>query len=191
MVYFTPMAEPFINSERGSFSTRQLSVGHTLLEVSRAISLIRNGTVLDLFTGDGASIDPIQRVVSPGRIICAERSRGTVAVGQRNGRFDGVSEEDILIRDAEDAVKRLANSEEQVDLITGFGVSDEYISRPDSFLRAMQSIVRPGGAILMTGPEDFVEGMFEGWQQNYGGEFVVRQNAVHDWDRNMYLWVNG
>lgn len=184
------MTEPFAsNSERGSFSLRQTSVAHTLQEVSSAIPLIRYGTVLDLFTGDGASIVPIQRVASPARIICAERSRGTVAVGQRNGRFNGVSEDDILIKDAEDAVKRLASLEEQVDLITGFGVSDEYISRPGSFLRVMQSIVRPGGAILMTGPEDFVEDMFTGWQQNYGGEFVVRQNAVHDWDRNMYLWV--
>lgn len=184
------MTESFTsNSERGSFSLRQTSVAHTLQEVSSAIPLIRHGTVLDLFTGDGASIVPIQRVVSPARIICAERSRGTVAVGQRNGRFNGVAENDILIREAEDVVKRLANAEEYVDFIAGFGVSDEYISRPDSFLRVAQSIVRPGGAILMTGPEDFVEDMFAGWQRDYGGEFVVRQNAVHDWDRNMYLWV--
>ncbi|MFZ2025699.1 MAG: class I SAM-dependent methyltransferase [Microgenomates group bacterium] len=184
------MTEPFAsNSERGSFSLRQTSVAHTLQEVSSAIPLIRYGTVLDLFTGDGASIVPIQRVIAPRRIICAERSRGTVAVGQKNGRFDGVSEGDILIRDAEDAVRRLANSEEYVDFVGGFGVSDEYISRPDSFLKVTQSIVRPGGAILMTGPEGFVEDMFAGWQQNYGGEFVVRENAVHDWDRNMYLWV--
>jgi hypothetical protein len=184
------MTEKFtIQSERGSFSTRQLSVGHTLLEVVRAVSLIRNGTVLDLFTGDGASIAPIQRLVVPERIICAEHSRGAVTVGLRNGRFSGVAPEDILIEGAEEAVERLAYTGAQVDLITGFGLSDEYISQPHSFLSGMQSIVRPHGAILMTGPEDFVEGMFEGWQRNYGGEFVIRQDPVHDWDRNMYLWV--
>lgn len=184
------MSEQYtIQSERGSFSTRQLSVGHTLLEVSRAVSLTQNGTVLDLFTGDGASLAPIQKLVVPKRIICAEHSRRAITVGVKNGRFSEVAPEDILIEGAEEAVERLAYSGAQVDLITGFGLSDEYVRQSHSFIMDMQSIVRPSGAILMTGPEDFVENMFEGWQRNYGGEFVIRQNPVHDWDRNMYLWV--
>lgn len=178
------------SSERGSIGARQLSVGHTLLEVSRAVSLPKNGTVLDLFTGDAASLAPLQKIVYPKRIICAERSKIPVNAGLAGKRFNGVRPEDLHIEHAEDLVRKMTRSGDKVDLITGFGVSDEYVGQPDSFLTDMQSIVRPNGAIIMTGPEGFVEGMFAQWQHNYGGEFVVRADALHDWDTNMYLWVN-
>lgn len=184
------MTEPFpINSERGSFGARQLSVGHTLLEVSRAVSLPKSGTVLDVFTGDGASLAPLQKIVYPRRIICAERSKVPVNAGLAGKRFNAVSPEDLHIEHAEDVVKKMLRSREGVDMITGFGVSDEYIRHPDSFLSDMQALVNPGGIILMTGPEDFVENMFAQWQQDYGGEFAVRADSLHDWDRNMYLWI--
>lgn len=185
------MTEPLqINSERGSIGARQVSVGHTLLEVSRAVSLPKSGTVLDLFTGDGASLAAIQKITYPRRIICAERSKIPVNAGLAGKRFNNVRPEDLHIEHAEDLVREMTQSGDKVDLITGFGISDEYVDQPGSFLADMQSIVRRNGVILMTGPEGYVESMFAQWQHNYGGEFVVRADALHDWDTNMYLWVN-